>query len=94
MKVVLRLTAKPDKVQELKSVLVELVAPTRKEPGCLSYEIFQNNTDPCDFAFIEEWRDAAAIDAHWASAHVQAALAKGVPLLAGPPDDRRYSRIA
>ena len=94
MKVILRLSAKPDKVEDLKRVLVALVGPTRQEAGCISYEIFQNNADACDFTFIEEWRDQAALDAHWASPHVQAALAKGVPLLAAPPDDRRYSKIA
>jgi quinol monooxygenase YgiN len=94
MKVILRLTAKPDKVEELKAILTSLVGPTRKEPGCVSYEIFQNNADSCEFAFVEEWRDEAALNVHWSSAHVQDALAKGVPLLATPPDDRRYSKIA
>jgi quinol monooxygenase YgiN len=94
MKVILRLTAKSDKVAELKAVLVALVVPTRQEAGCISYEIFQNNADPCDFTFVEEWRDEAAINAHWATAHVQDALAKGIPLLAAPPEDRRYTKIA
>jgi quinol monooxygenase YgiN len=94
MKVILRLAAKPDKVEELKAILTSLVAPTRKEAGCLSYEIFQNRADPCDFTFVEEWASDAALDAHWATAHVQDALARGVPLLAAEPDDRRYRKIA
>jgi quinol monooxygenase YgiN len=94
MKVILRLAAKPDKVEELKAVLTSLVAPTRKEAGCLSYEIFQNRADPCDFTFVEEWASDAALDAHWATAHVQDALARGVPLLAAEPDNRRYRKIA
>jgi quinol monooxygenase YgiN len=94
MKAILRLTAKSDKVQELKTVLTGLVEPTRKEPGCISYEVCQNNADPCDFTLVEEWRDEAALNAHWAAAHTLDALAKGGPLLAAPPDDRRYSKIA
>jgi quinol monooxygenase YgiN len=94
MKVILRLAARPEKVEELKAVLTGLVAPTRKEAGCLSYEIFQNCADPCDFTFVEEWASDAALDAHWATAHVQDALARGVPLLAAQPDDRRYIKIA
>jgi quinol monooxygenase YgiN len=94
MKVILRVTAKPDRVDELKRVLKALVVPTREEPGCIAYEVFQNNADPCDFTFVEEWRDEAALDMHWASPHVQDALAKAGPLLAAPPDDRRYSKIA
>lgn len=94
MKVILRLAAKPDKVEELKRVLIGLVAPTRKEAGCLSYEILQNRADPTDFTFVEEWASEAALDAHWATPHVQDALARGVPLLAAQPDDRRYTKIA
>ena len=94
MKVILRLSAKPDKVDELKRILMALVAPTRKEPGCLAYEVFQNLADPCDFTFVEEWASEAALDAHWAAPHVQEALARGVPLLAASPDDRRYAKIA
>lgn len=94
MKVILRLAAKPDKVEELKRILVGLAAPTRQEAGCLSYEIFQNQVDPCDFTFVEEWASEAALDAHWAAPHVQDALARGVPLLAAQPDDRRYTKIA
>jgi quinol monooxygenase YgiN len=94
MKVILRLTARPGAIDDLKRILIGLVGPTRQETGCTSYEVFQNNADPCDFTLIEEWRDQATLDAHWASPHVQDALAKGVPLLAAPPDDRRYSKIA
>ena len=94
MKVILRLSAKPDQVDELKRILMGLVAPTRQEAGCLSYEIFQNRADPCDFTFVEEWASDAALDAHWKAPHVQDALARGVPLLAAAPDDRRYNKIA
>ena len=94
MKVILRLSAKPDKVDELKRVLIGLATPTRKEPGCLSYEIFQNLADPRDFTFVEEWASDAALDAHWQAPHTRDALARGVPLLAAAPDDRRYIKIA
>ena len=93
MKVILRLAAKPDKVDELKRILLDLAGPTRKEPGCLSWEIFQNRADPCDFTFVEEWASDAALDAHWATPHVQDALARGVPLLEAAPDERRYVKI-
>jgi quinol monooxygenase YgiN len=94
MKVILRLTVRADAVEEIKSIIAGLVGPTRKEPGCIAYEWFQNNADPCDFASVEEWRDQAALDAHWVTPHVKDALARGVPLLTAAPDDRRYSKIA
>jgi quinol monooxygenase YgiN len=93
MKVVVRMSALPDKIEELKQILLGLAPPTRQEPGCLSWEIFQNRADPCDFTCVEEWASDAALDAHWTTPHVQDALARGVLLLASPPDERRYDKI-
>jgi quinol monooxygenase YgiN len=93
VKVVLRLIAKPDKVEDLRSVVMGLVGPTRKETGCISYEVLQNAADLCDFTLIEEWTSGAALDAHLTTQHVQDAFAKGMPLLAKEPDNRRYTTI-
>lgn len=93
MKVILRLTAKPDKVDELRAVLLGLAASSRKEAGCIDYEVLQNAADPCDFTLAEEWTSEAALDAHLTTAHVQDAFARGLPLLASAPDNRRYSKV-
>ena len=90
----MRVSAKPGKADELKRLFIALATPTRKEAGCLAWEVFQNLADPCDFTFVEEWSSAAALDAHWSSPHVQDALARGLPLLAASPDERRYAKIA
>jgi quinol monooxygenase YgiN len=89
-----RITAQPDKVQELKAILLRIVEPTRAEDGCIRYELHQSDTDPVDFVFFEEWANSAAIAAHMQSAHVQEALSKAASLLAAPPDIRRYHVIA
>ncbi|TNF73803.1 MAG: antibiotic biosynthesis monooxygenase, partial [Acidobacteria bacterium] len=39
LRVVARLVAKPDKVDELRTLLTGLLEPTRAEPGCISYEL-------------------------------------------------------
>jgi quinol monooxygenase YgiN len=41
-----RITAQADKVQELKSVLLRLIKPTRAEEGCIDYELYPSETDP------------------------------------------------
>ena len=94
MKVILRLSAKPEKIEELKRILVGLAAPTRTEVGCVSWEVFQNRAEPGDLTVVEEWASDAALDAHWATLHVQDALARATPLLAAAPDERRYLKIA
>jgi len=73
--------------------LEELIEPTRAEPGCLKYELFVNKEKPSDFVFMEEYASDAAFQAHMDSKHVGRAIAQAVPLLAAPPDIRRYRRL-
>lgn len=94
VRVLAKITAQPDKIEALKSVLADLVAPSRAERGCISYGAYQDSGDPAEFVTVEEWEDDAAVDAHMTTAHVQAAFAKAGALLAKPPDIRRYSKIA
>jgi len=89
--VVARVTARPDTVAELQTLLLGLLEPTRREPGCLRYTLLRNSHEPTDFTFVEEWADQAALDAHLASPHLQATVAAVSPLLASPPDIRAYA---
>ena len=94
MRVIMRLAAKPDTVEALRGVLLAVATAARKEPGCLGYQVLQNDADPCDFTLVEVYADAAALDAHMAAPHTQQAFARGLPLLAKEPDMRRYSIVA
>lgn len=47
----------------------ELVAATKKESGCIEYNLFIDKKDKTHFIFIEEWVDHQALDAHCASEH-------------------------
>jgi quinol monooxygenase YgiN len=93
LRVVARVKARPNKVNELLSILSLLVEPTRKEPGCLSYELLQNNEDPTDFTLIEAWRSNAALESHFATNHFKEALTKMPNLVAAEPDIRRYHLV-
>ncbi len=94
MKVIARITAQANKIDELKSILVGLVGPTRAEKGCVSYQLIQNTTDPGEFVCVEEWTSDSAIDEHMTTSHVQDAFSKAQTLLAQAPDIRRYSMLA
>ncbi|CDI01791.1 putative Antibiotic biosynthesis monooxygenase [Candidatus Competibacter denitrificans Run_A_D11] len=91
--IVARVTAKPDRVAELRAVLETLLTPTRQEAGCRRYILLQNQQEPTGFTFVEEWVDAAAIDNHMKSAHLQQAFAQAAGLLAARPDIQRYDLI-
>lgn len=93
--VVARVVAIPNKVEELKSLLLGLIEPTRQETGVIKYELLQNQCDPTEFIFVEEWESAEALNTHLASPHVQAALASSEGLIAAPLDVRSgFSPVA
>ena len=93
LRVVARVKARPGRVNELLSVLNSMVEPTRKEPGCISYELLQNNEDPTDFTLIEEWQSDTALQSHFATKHFKEALTKMPNLIAAEPDIRRYHPV-
>ncbi len=94
LQVVAHIHARRDKQDELRELLTGLVGPTRKEAGCFRYQLFRNNADPADFTFIEEWENAAALDAHLRTPHLKAALAALPGLTDVAPVISRYSLIA
>lgn len=47
----------------------KLAEETRKEPGCLSYELVQE--EKTVFYFVEKYKDEAALEFHRNSAHFQ-----------------------
>nr|WP_246045030.1 putative quinol monooxygenase [Rhodococcus oryzae] len=55
-----------DRVLELYS---RLVAETRKEPGCVSYELLQRQDDPRELMLVEEWQSQEHLDAHTRTPH-------------------------
>jgi quinol monooxygenase YgiN len=90
VRVIARVASQPGKVEELKSILLNLVEPTRREEGCVSYQLLQDRANSAEFVFVEEWTSDSAEDAHMASSHVQDTLSKAQSLLAKAPDIRKY----
>lgn len=91
LRVVARIIAKNDKTSEVRELLSALIAPTRNESGCISYQLLQNRSDPTDFTFVEEWETETAFDAHLATNHIKEALPKLERIAAQPPDIRTYT---
>ena len=56
--------------EELGSELHALVAPSRKEPGVLVYELHFDPEDPGKFMFYEKFASQAALDLHLATPHL------------------------
>lgn len=60
----------PDGVAAAKAAMTAMMAATRQEAGCLTYEFSQTVEEPLRFRVYEEWTDAAALKAHGASPHM------------------------
>ncbi len=69
-------TALPGKEQDAREALAALVEPTHAESGCILYALHVGAEDPARLTFVERWASKADLDAHLASAHIAAALAR------------------
>ncbi|WP_423211889.1 putative quinol monooxygenase [Paracoccus yeei] len=88
------LTARPETREELASLLMALVAPTRAEAGCINYDFHVDAADPCVFVFYENWTDRAALDAHLAMPHLQPLVSQLDRLLACPVELRPLTMLS
>ena len=85
LQVVAVITAKSGSEQLVGDALNALVEPTRAEPGCLSYHLFESAADPQAFITVEMRRSQDYLDAHLQTPHVQAALGAAGDHLAQAP---------
>lgn len=92
--VVATFEARPGKEAELKQALTGLVAPTRKETGCLNYDLHQLPENPARFMFHENWTSKAALDAHLKTPHIQALLPRVGELALAMPEIVIWEQIA
>lgn len=91
LRVIARARAKTEYVTQVREILSALVEPTRRESGCISYELLQDSSNPTDFVFVERWANAAAERAHFATPHLLSTLQRLVGLLASEPEICRYA---
>jgi quinol monooxygenase YgiN len=55
---------KPGAEENCREYIKVLQEHSRKEPGCVLYIGHQSTEDPRKFLFYEQYKDAAALDAH------------------------------
>ena len=64
-------TVQEGKQEEFIRIAGKMVEETRKEAGCLSYDLVKDEADDLVFYFIEKYQDEVALEAHRASAYFQ-----------------------
>jgi quinol monooxygenase YgiN len=68
--------ARPGKEAELRQALTDVLAPTRKEDGCLFYDLHLAADNPSRFLFHESWASDEHHQAHDRTPHIQALRAR------------------
>ena len=56
---------------DVPAIFAKLTEESRKEPGCLMYQVHRHKTEPRRFFIYEQYKDAKALAAHRASEHFQ-----------------------
>jgi quinol monooxygenase YgiN len=74
--VVATVEGRPGKEAELKQTLLGLLGPTRREAGCINYDLHQSPEHPAKFLFHENWTSRELLDAHLKSPHIAALLTR------------------
>lgn len=67
--VVATLTIHPGKSEALLAAARPAIAETRKEQGCIGYDLHQSITDMNCFVFVERWVTREALSAHMQMPH-------------------------
>jgi quinol monooxygenase YgiN len=58
-------TVREGKLPQALALSQEHVARSRTEPGCITHAVYQDTQNPSRLAFVEQWRDLPAIEAHF-----------------------------
>lgn len=70
IKIVAKNVAKVEKIEEFKTLVLELVKKTNElDEGCISYDLFQDLSNPSVLTIIEEWESKDALDKHMKAKH-------------------------
>ena len=61
--IIARVKAKPGMEQRMQQNLLALLAPTRSEAGCITFDLLIDINDPTVFMLYENWESKAALEA-------------------------------
>jgi (4S)-4-hydroxy-5-phosphonooxypentane-2,3-dione isomerase len=74
--------AKVGRESEVIAIFDKLTTESRKEPGCLMYQVHKHKTDPRRFFIYEQYNDDAALEAHRSAPHFLQFGKKDLPKIA------------
>ncbi len=85
--------AKMGREAEAAALFSKLNDESRKEPGCVMYQLHRHKTEPRRFFIYEQYKDDAALEAHRASPHFMQYAKKELPKVADRIDGNLYDLL-
>ena len=84
--VIAKIPVKEGKFEEAVQAFKELMVQVAQEKGAVMYTLNRAQSGPNTLVIMERYKDKAALDAHSATPHFKALLAKGAAFMAGKPE--------
>jgi quinol monooxygenase YgiN len=81
-----RFEAKEGAGEKLEASFAKAIKLSRKEKGCLAYDLNRDPKMPSHYVLYERWQNLSSLEAHLKSAHIAAMLTELNESRAGPPE--------
>lgn len=79
---------KPEAIEVARPIIVKLIEETRKEPGLIRYDWYQDAKEPGTFIALETFASPEAFEAHRHSAHFQEVVEAAKAWVSAPTELR------
>lgn len=92
--VVATLKAKPGLEDQVEKELLAMVNETRKETGCINYDLHKSVDCPRTFVFYENWVSKACLESHFQTPHLIRLSQMQQELLDCPPEIKLLKMVS
>jgi quinol monooxygenase YgiN len=86
-------TVKDGQGQAFEEAFKPAITATRKEKGCIAYDLNRDLKETSKYYVYERWQSLAALERHFETEHIKTLLSKIGDTLAGPPDAKFYTVV-
>ena len=91
--IVVQIQPKPDQVEAFLELALFDAQNSRKEPGCLRFDVLKHLDSPPRFSFYEVYQDEAAVQAHRQTPHYARWIKEIEALQAVPRVANKYTTL-
>lgn len=88
------LKSKPENIEELRHILLDMVNQSKSETACVQYELHQDKNDKSLFIFHEVWENQNGFEQHNQQSYIQSFFQNSKSLLQEEPLLYFTNRIA